>query len=128
MKLFLDTHAFLWFIAGNPRLSQTCRALIEDDANEKLVSIAGITEIAIKSSLGKLLLERPFAELIPQQLLQNDFHLHPLSLETTVCLSKLPFHHRDPFDRMMAAQCLVENLPVLSSDEIFDAYGVRRIW
>lgn len=128
MKLLLDTHAFLWFIAGNLALSRKVRALIEDDSNEKLVSIASITEIAIKTILGKLSLAQPFAEIIPQQLRRNDFYLHPFTMEHAISLSKLPFHHRDPFDRMIIAHSLVENLPVLSNDGAFDAYGVERIW
>lgn len=128
MKLLLDTHAFLWFIAGNTKLNLKCRALIEDDDNDKLVSIASILEIAIKTSLGKLSLERPFADLIPQQLHRNDFGLHQLTLGHATVLAGLPFHHRDPFDRMIIAQSLTENMPVISNDEAFDAYGIKRIW
>jgi PIN domain nuclease of toxin-antitoxin system len=128
VKLLLDTHAFLWFIAGNLALSRKVRALIEEDNNQKLVSIASIIEIAIKTSLGKLFLDRPFAEIIPQQLCENNFHLHPFTVEHAVSLSKLPFHHRDPFDRMIIAQSQTENMPVLSNDSAFDAYGIERIW
>lgn len=128
MKLLLDTHAFLWFIAGNLALSRKVRALIEADDNQKLVSVASLTEIAIKTSLGKLTLEQPFAEIIPQQLRRNGFHLHPFTMEHAISLATLPFHHRDPFDRMIIAQSLVENLPVLSNDSAFDAYGVERLW
>jgi PIN domain nuclease of toxin-antitoxin system len=128
VKLLLDTHAFLWFIAGDTKLSLKCRALIEDDENEKLVSIASVLEIAIKTSLGKLALERPFADVIPQQLLRNNIRLQQLTLADAIRLANLPFHHRDPFDRMIIAQSLTENLSVLSNDEVFDAYGVKRIW
>jgi PIN domain nuclease of toxin-antitoxin system len=128
VKLLLDTHAFLWFIAGNTKLNQKCRALIEDEDNEKAVSIASILEIAIKTSLGKLSLECPFADIIPQQLHQNDFKLHPLTLAHTIRLAELPYHHRDPFDRMIIAQSLDDGLFVISNDEAFDAYGIKRIW
>ena len=128
MKLLLDTHAFLWFIAGNTALSGKCRTLIEDDDNEKVVSIASITEIAIKTSLGKLSLEKSFAEIIPQQLRRNNFYLRPFTVEHAILLSKLPFHHHDPFDRMIVVQSLTENLPVLSNDNALDAYGVKSIW
>jgi PIN domain nuclease of toxin-antitoxin system len=128
VKLLLDTHAFLWFITGNLALSRKCRTLIEDDNNQKFVSIASVTEIAIKTSLGKLALERPFAEIIPQQLRGNNFHPLAFTIEHAVSLSRLPFHHRDPFDRMIIAQSLTENLPVLSNDSAFDAYGVERVW
>lgn len=128
MKLLLDTHAFLWFIEGNTKLSRKARSLIEEDENEKLVSMASLLEIAIKTSLGKLLLDQPFEDFIAGQLQRNDFHLFPLTTVHAVGLSRLPFHHRDPFDRMIIAQSLVENISVLSSDAAFDNYGIQRIW
>lgn len=128
MKLLLDTHALLWFISGDTALSSKGRALIEDVANDKLVSIASLWEIAIKHSLGKLPLAKPFDQLIPEQLQRNGFDVLALTVEHTVKVAQLPFHHRDPFDRMLAAQCLVEDLPVVSNDDAFDAYGVKRFW
>jgi len=128
VKLLLDTHAFLWFIDGNTKLSRKARSLIEEDENEKLVSMASLLEIAIKTSLGKLRLDQPFENFISLQLQHNDFHLFPLTTAHAVGLSCLPFHHRDPFDRMIIAQSLVENIPVLSSDVAFDDYGIQRLW
>ena len=128
MKLLLDTHAFLWFVAGDTTIGLRGRSLIEDEANEKLVSIVSLWEIAIKSSLGKLPLAKPFAEFIPEQLERNGFEIIGLTVEHTAKVATLPLHHRDPFDRMLVAQCLVENVPLLSSDEPLDAYGIQRLW
>lgn len=128
MKLLLDTHTFLWFIEGNTKLSRKARSLIEDDENEKLLCLASLLEIAIKTSLGKLLLDQPFEDFITRQLQQNGFHLFPLTTSHAVRLSRLPFHHRDPFDRMIIAQSLVENIPVLSIDAALDDYGIQRLW
>jgi PIN domain nuclease of toxin-antitoxin system len=128
MKLLLDTHTFLWFIMGNLNLSANARALIENQTNEKYISVASLWEIAIKVSIGKLSLSAPFATLIPEQLSVNGFEL--LNLETThaAALIYLPFHHRDPFDRLLIAQAKVEQLQIVSIDSIFDAYQAIRLW
>ena len=128
MKLLLDTHAFLWFISGSAALSSHARALIEDEANDKLVSIGSVWEIAIKTSIGKLPLAKPFGQLIPDQLQRGGFEVLGLTVGHTAQLAQLPHHHRDPFDRMLVAQCLAENLPLVSSDEALDAYGIKRLW
>lgn len=128
MRLLLDTHAFLWFVAGDSALSARGRSLIEDDTNEKLVSLASLWEIAIKTNLGKLPLAKPFAQFIPEQLARNGFQVFGLTIDHTARVAVLPLHHRDPFDRMLVAQCLVENLPLLSNDELLDAYGIQRLW
>ena len=128
MKLLLDTHAFLWFIGGDAALSRKSRSLIEDSANGKLVSIVSLWEIAIKTSIGKLPLAKPFEQLIPEQLQRNGFEVLGLTVGHTAKLAQLPFHHRDPFNRMLVAQCLAEGLPLVSSDDALDAYGVQRLW
>jgi PIN domain nuclease of toxin-antitoxin system len=103
MKLLLDTHTFLWFIMGSPNLSANARALIEDVANEKFLSVAGLWEIAIKLSVGKLALSAPFDVLIPQQLTSNGFELLNIEIDHAAVVAALPFHHRDPFDRLVIA-------------------------
>jgi PIN domain nuclease of toxin-antitoxin system len=128
MRLLLDTHTFLWFIAGSKSLSQTARDLIEDVANEKFVSVASVWEIAIKHSIGKLPLAAPFSVLITQQLALNGFDLLPITVSQLSLLVTLPFHHRDPFDRLIIAQSLTDNLFLVSADAKFDAYGVQRLW
>jgi len=128
MKLLLDTHAFLWFIMGNPNLSANARALIEDLANEKFLSVASVWEIAIKVSIGKLALSAQFNTLIPQQLSVNGFELLNLEVRHAAALINLPFHHRDPFDRLLIAQAIVEQMQIVSTDSTFDAYPIQRLW
>jgi PIN domain nuclease of toxin-antitoxin system len=128
MRLLLDTHTFLWFIDGNAALSPTARALIEDPANERYVSIASSWELAIKYSLGRIQLSQPFHLFLPQQLQQNRMAVLGIAVAHTAVIATLPYHHKDPFDRMIIAQAFVESLPVISIDTIFDAYGVDRIW
>jgi len=101
MNLLLDTHAFLWFIDGSARLSSQARELIEDQRNAKLVSVASLWEMGIKISLGRLELARPFEELIPKQIRINGFGLLPLRISHIARVISLPFHHRDPFDRLI---------------------------
>jgi PIN domain nuclease of toxin-antitoxin system len=127
MKLLLDTHAFLWFIANNPRLSEKAKALLESDI-EVLISTASLWEIAIKTSIGKLVLAQPYDTFIRQQLEQNSIEILPVKLEHLIVVATLAFHHRDPFDRLLIAQAIVEDLPVVSADIAFDAYGVQRLW
>jgi PIN domain nuclease of toxin-antitoxin system len=128
MKFLLDTHAFLWFIMGSANLSGNARTLIEDPANERLLSVASLWEVAIKASLGKLTLSGPFVDLIPSQLTLNGIDLLNIKVDHLSRLTTLPFHHRDPFDRLIAAQALVENLPVVGIDAALDSYGVTRRW
>lgn len=124
----LDTHAFLWFIAGDDRLSRRMRSLMTDGDRVLLLSIASIWEIAIKVSLGKLILAAPFAELIPEQLATNAIDILPIEVSDLSMLVQLPFHHRDPFDRLLAAQSITKSLPLISGDTIFDEYQVQRLW
>jgi PIN domain nuclease of toxin-antitoxin system len=127
MRLLLDTHAFLWFIAGSPQLSGMARQQIEDATNARYLSVASLWEIAIKVSIGKLTLAHPFATFIPQQLVNNDIHLLGIALAHTVSVANLPFHHRDPFDRLLVAQASEDDLTLVSADPAFDAYGIARL-
>lgn len=128
MNLLLDTHAFLWFIDGNAKLSRRARELIEDPGNAKLVSVASLWEVGLKMSLGRLDLAQPFEELIPRQMELNGFGLLPVRILHIAKVVSLPFHHRDPFDRMIVAQCAAEGLSVVSLDSVFDKYSLRRLW
>ncbi|MCK6562974.1 type II toxin-antitoxin system VapC family toxin [bacterium] len=128
MNLLLDTHAFLWFIKDDASLSLRARGLIEEPENKRLLSIVSLWEIAIKASLGKIVLKLPFDALMPRQLQENDIDLLPIALPHLGLVERLPFHHRDPFDRLIIAQSLVENLPLVSIDSQFDKHGVQRLW
>ena len=128
MNLLLDTHALLWFLTDSPSLSKTARELIEDAGNAVFVSPASYWEIAIKISLGKYRLPEPLAFFMDRELLENDLTILPISTRHADCVSGVPFHQRDPFDRLIIAQSLVEEMPLLSVDVAMDAYGVQRIW
>lgn len=126
--LLLDTHAFLWFWWDDPRLSTSATAAICDPANRKLISPASSWEIAIKVSQKKLDLGMPYRGYIHQHMLQNNFELLPISDEHLAGLIDMPFHHKDPFDRMLIAQAEYEQISIVSSDVLFDPYGITRIW
>ena len=127
MNLLIDTHTFLWFVNDDPQLSATAAALLETNSTV-LLSIASLWEIAIKVSIGKLTLAQPFERFIPEQLALNDITTLPIRLTDCHQVIGLPFHHRDPFDRIIIAQALVEDLPIVSVDTAFDAYAVHRLW
>lgn len=128
MNLLLDTHTFLWLISGDTALSTDARWLIEDEANMSLLSVASLWEMAIKHSIGKLSFTQPFDLFIPHQLTSNGIALLPIKLEHVNAVATLSLHHEDPFDRLIAAQALIESLPLVSVDANLDAYGVRRLW
>jgi len=126
--MLLDTHAFLWFITDDKKLSSTAKASIADAVNVILVSPASYWEIAIKISIGKYPLTVPFETFITQGIEGNEFDILPIKPNHTAMLTTLPFHHRDPFDRLVIAQALVEQIPIVSADVDFEAYPVTRIW
>jgi PIN domain nuclease of toxin-antitoxin system len=128
MRFLLDTHTFLWFIQDDPQLSLLARSRIEDSANELFISAATCWEIAIKVSIGKLTLTEPFRELIPREIVDNLINLLPIEVRHATTFAELSAHHRDPFDRMLIAQALTDDLIVLGVDAAFDGYGVRREW
>jgi len=128
VRLLLDTHTFLWFIGGHHALSQLARDLIEDTANQRWLSSASLWEIAIKLSLGKLSLAQPFDPLIPDQMQLNSIEILAIKVEHLAQVAKLPFHHRDPFDWLLIAQAMVEQMPIVSLDRAFDAYPIQRFW
>ena len=130
MRLLLDTHSMYWYIEDEPQLSGRARTLIQDASNEILVSPASYWEIAIKISIGKWRLNRPYEEFIDIGLNQYGFQVLPILPTHTARLIGLPFPqgHRDPFDRLLVAQVLVEQIPIVSADSPLDAYGVTRLW
>lgn len=128
MNILLNTHAFLWFIAGSDSLSEKARELIEDESNRVFLSVASLWEMAIKISLGKLTLSEPFETLIPKQLSLNGIEILDITVAHATQVVRLPFHHRDPFDRLLIAQALADEIPIISGDEAFDAYGITRLW
>ena len=124
MRLLIDTHILIWFLEGNRLLSISRRQTIAKARNDIFVSVASLWEIAIKISLGKLLLIKPLADVI-KQITVEDIEILPISPEHILQVSTLPFHHRDPFDRLLIAQAQVENLAVMTNDVEFSGYKVE---
>ena len=123
----LDTHTLLWYIEKKKKISAAARTLIEEKGIVNFVSIISLWEISIKISLGKLEILTPFSNF-SQLINENGFEILPISFEDILLLTNLPFHHRDPFDRMLVVQSINNNLKILSRDEILDNYQVNRIW
>lgn len=128
MNLLLDTHTFLWFVNDNDNLSEKAKSVIEDAESEVYLSIASIWEMAIKVSLGKLEIQDPFGDFIQKQIQLNQFTVLNITPSHAAVVASLPFHHRDPFDRMLIAQAKSLQIPLISRDEVFDTYGIGRLW
>ncbi|MGA1864320.1 MAG: type II toxin-antitoxin system VapC family toxin [bacterium] len=128
MKILLDTHVFIWLVTEDPQLTEKAKKIFLDSDNDIYLSIASIWEMAIKLSIGKLCLEEPLENLLPRELKINGIYILPIELKHVMIVAGLPFHHRDPFDRILIAQCQAENLPILSSDINFKKYEIKRIW
>ena len=126
MRLLIDTHVLIWFLEGNKLLSKPHRQIISDSQNDVLVSIASLWEIAVKISLGKLTLAKPLADVIKQIAVEN-IEVLPILPKHTLRVSTLPFHHRDPFDRIIVAQSQIENLPIVTNDIEFSHYGIKLL-
>jgi PIN domain nuclease of toxin-antitoxin system len=128
VKLLLDTHAFLWWIRDDESLSARARKAIASERTHCFLSVASCWEMAIKKSLGKLEIPEPIDGFVAEQLSANRFTLLPIDLRHVSHVSRLPFHHRDPFDRLLVAQAMEESLTIASADPIFHKYGVERLW
>ncbi len=128
MRLLLDTHAFLWSVENSPRLSVSARAAIADEGNEKLLSIGSLWEIAIKVSIGKLALAKPFDEMVDELVANRLITVLPILPVHLKIIVTLAPHHGDPFDRVIIAQAQQGTLTVVGNDPAFDAYGVARLW
>ncbi len=128
MKWLLDTHAFLWLITGDDRLSTRAKTIFLDQGNSLFFSAACMWELCIKVSLGKLTLKSGWRKVISDEMETNVIHWLPIEKQHCTELTNLPFHHRDPFDRMLIAQAKVESMTLLSRDRQLSAYGIMRVW
>lgn len=128
MRYLLDTHTLIWFFSGHEKLNDKVRQLMEDEANIKLISLASVWEMAIKQSKGKLTLALPLEEYIETKIKLPDFQLLAINLKHLGQIGKLAYHHNDPFDRLLIAQAITENLPILSKDSAFNQYEINIIW
>ncbi len=131
MRFLIDTQIFLWFVAGSSDLKENIKVLLEDEGNEIYLSMASLWEISIKTALGKLAIAGGY-ETVIDDVVKNGIEILNINFAHTVAQNKLDFHHKDPFDRLIAAQAIVERMNLISSDEIFDSYfigkSVKRIW
>lgn len=128
MRALLDTHAFLWWITGDERLSDRAAALIAGDRNEIYVSAATVWEMAIKARLGRLAIAEDPAEFMATQMRENLFRPLPMTALHAVQLWGLPLLHRDPFDRMLIAQAQAERMALVTADEQIGKYPVKTVW
>jgi PIN domain nuclease of toxin-antitoxin system len=128
VRLLVDSQSLIWYVDQDHFLSPTAHAAITDPSNELLVSAATVWEIAIKVGLKKLTLSFPYRVWMEQAIADLDLIILPIMVEVANVQADLPWHHRDPFDRLIIAQALVEDMPVVSIDEIFDQYGIKRMW
>lgn len=128
MRLLLDTHTLLWFALTDPQLSGTATSLIIDPDNEKLVSPASYWEIAIKISIKKYALSKPYEIFMDEAIDKNGFGYLHIEPKHRAALTTLPFHHKDPFDRLLIAQAIIEGIPIISGDTVLDSYPVKRLW
>jgi PIN domain nuclease of toxin-antitoxin system len=129
VKVLLDTHAFLWWVADDPRLSPRARRILAESANEVYFSAASGWELAIKARLGRLSVGgADIADFVAEQLAVNGFQVLPVNLSHALRTYALPDHHKDPFDRMLVAQAISEELALVSADRKLAAYKVRIVW
>ena len=128
MRLLLDTHVLLWFYLDDPQLNATARSFILEASHSKFVSPASYWEIAIKIGKKKYALSKPFEEAMQEAIQLNGFSILHIEPRHTALLTTMPPHHNDPFDRLLVAQALSEDIPIVSADSQLDAYGVNRLW
>jgi PIN domain nuclease of toxin-antitoxin system len=128
MKLLLDTHVLIWYVDQDHLLTAPAHAAITDPTNDLFLSAGTIWEIGIKVGLNKLTLSLPFREWMNKAIGDLGLTVLPINVEYADAQGGLPKYHGDPFDRLLAAQARIENIPLISSDTVFDLYGLQRIW
>jgi PIN domain nuclease of toxin-antitoxin system len=128
VKLLVDSHTLIWAADDPAKLTALAQALLQDPSHDRLVSAASLWEIAIKFSLGRLPLSLPYRQWTDKAIADLGLILLPITLDHAERQASLPWHHRDPFDRLIVAQTQFEGLPVVSADAKLDIYGITRIW
>lgn len=128
MKLLLDTHAFLWWVSDDARLSRRALGAIADDRNEVLFSTVSAWELMIKSSLGRVEFGEPAEDFIPRELGNSAFDVLPVYLRHVLAMPSLPEIHRDPFDRLLVAQAVAEGAALVSADRKMHKYPAEIVW
>lgn len=128
MRLLIDSHVLIWSADEPSKITPTAMTAMSEPANALLLSAATLWEIAIKVSRGKLPLSLAYRQWMNRAITDLDLLILPISLDHAERQANLPWRHRDPFDRLLVAQSLVEDVPLVSADSAFDAYGIARIW
>ena len=128
MRYILDTHTLLWIVDDNPKLGDEAKTIYLNDHNDNFASVASIWEMAIKISLNKLNIPGTLSEFVKDHIRGNKIDIINIELNHLYQLENLNYFHRDPFDRLIIAQAIAENIPVISSDKAFDDYPIQRIW
>ncbi len=128
MRVLVDTHVFLWWVEGDRALPAKARAALANQENECLISIVSAWELAIKAGLGKLKLTLPVQRYVVEHIAANGFRMLDIRMAHVGRVETLASHHGDPFDRLLIAQALEEEIPVVTADPVFRKYGVKRIW
>jgi PIN domain nuclease of toxin-antitoxin system len=128
VRLLLDSHTLLWAADAPARLSSPAIAVLQSSSNDLLLSAATIWEIAIKVGQGKLRLSVPYGQWMDRAISDLGLIVLPINVQYGDVLTRLPFHHRDPFDRLLVAQAQVENVSIISGDSVLDLYGISRVW
>ncbi len=127
-RYLLDTHTFIWWVNGSPKLSPAANKAMSSLENECYLSLVSTWEMAIKISLGKLKLATSLKRFITGNMVANDFKMLPIDFSHINKIASLPFHHRDPFDRLLVAQSMTEKMPIISADTTLGAYSIERVW
>jgi PIN domain nuclease of toxin-antitoxin system len=128
MRLLLDAHTLIWAVDQPAQLGAAAAKALPDPASELLLSAGTVWEISIKAGLGKLVLTLPYRQWMDQAIADLGLSILPVTVEYADAQAALPWHHRDPFDRLLIAQALAERVTIVSADTAFDAYGVTRLW
>lgn len=128
MKVLLDTHCWLLWLTGPEKLKAGAREILENGSNTVFLSVASSWEIAIKYSLGKLKLPEPPEHFVPRRLVRDGISSLPVQHIHALRVAELPYHHKDPFDRLIISQSIVEGFPVMTADRQFEPYGIEIVW
>ena len=128
MNLLLDSHTLIWAADDPAKLTALAQGLLQDTTHDRLLSVATLWEIAIKFSLGRLPLSLPYRQWMDKAMAYLALIVLPITLDHAKRQVSLPWHHRDPFDRLLVAQSQVEGMPLVSADPVLDAYGITRLW
>lgn len=128
MRILLDTNVFLWWVEDSPKLSDRARGVIADERNEVLFSVVSGWEMVVEVGVGKLALDEAPGAFIPEQIARNQLEILPMSLDHVLRVHDLPDHHKAPFDRLLVAQALVEEVPIVSANPEIARYPVEVLW